>query len=355
VVAIALYLGVDAIGPLILGTRVLHGLAEALLFTSLFTYAADHVPASRRTEGLAIFGVSGMLPISIGGVLGDVVLARSGYHGLFVVALALAVVALGLSWPLRDRARRTSGDGVDDTPGGFRAVLDATFGTNLADGAVATASAVRGGDPRYEAANVLDGTHSHREYAVSGCHIRARDGQPPRKATTPFLVTDRWGYTPVGAYGRCELYDLASDPLAETDVVADHPDQIADLYDLLLSHLVDHAAPHQVVRIQINQLHAFDVALLGPALKRQKDQALFLAVFGQVADTLLHSVLRAFNRNILTIELYLAFVSGLSTKQRPNDVRPAGARKSCYPEYFTGGYGYIYGFRLRVKSVIADL
>ena len=93
------------------------------------------------------------------------------------------------------------------------------------------------------ATNVLKGTPGHRAYAVSGCHIRARDGQPPRKATTPFLVADRWGYTPVGAYGRCELYDLASDPLAATNVAADHPDQIADLYDLLLSHLVDHGAP----------------------------------------------------------------------------------------------------------------
>ena len=59
--------------------RVLHGVAEALLFSALFAYAADRVPAARRTEGLALFGVSGMLPISIGGWLGDWLLPLHGF------------------------------------------------------------------------------------------------------------------------------------------------------------------------------------------------------------------------------------------------------------------------------------
>ena len=40
---------------------------------------------------------------------------------------------------------------------GFRGLLDATFGTDLARGARASASNVRGADPRFAAANVLDG------------------------------------------------------------------------------------------------------------------------------------------------------------------------------------------------------
>ena len=99
----ALYLTVTAIGPWIYVVRILHGLAEAMLFTSLFTYAADCVPASRRTEGLALFGVSGMLPISFSGLLGDAVLARSGYSELFLAALGFAALALLFSLPLRDR------------------------------------------------------------------------------------------------------------------------------------------------------------------------------------------------------------------------------------------------------------
>ncbi len=103
VLVCGLYLTVTAIGPWIYVVRILHGLAEAMLFTSLFTYAADCVPASRRTEGLALFGVSGMLPISFSGLLGDAVLARSGYSELFLAALGFAALALLFSLPLRDR------------------------------------------------------------------------------------------------------------------------------------------------------------------------------------------------------------------------------------------------------------
>ena len=66
-IAILGYVAVDSIGPLLYAVRILHGIAEAMLFSAFFTYAADHVPAANRTQGLALFGVSGMLPISLGG------------------------------------------------------------------------------------------------------------------------------------------------------------------------------------------------------------------------------------------------------------------------------------------------
>jgi MFS family permease len=101
----ALYLTVHSLGPWIYTVRVLHGLAEALLFTGLFTLAADWVPTGRRTEGLALFGVSGMLPISLGGLLGDVILQRAGYGELFLAASGAALTSLLLSLPLVDRPR----------------------------------------------------------------------------------------------------------------------------------------------------------------------------------------------------------------------------------------------------------
>jgi predicted MFS family arabinose efflux permease len=99
---------------------VLHGLAEAMLFTALFTYAADCVPAARRTEGLALFGVSGMLPISLGALLGDWILARGDYALLFAAALGLAFLSLLLSLPLRDAPR---GSGPGQASRGFLAAL----------------------------------------------------------------------------------------------------------------------------------------------------------------------------------------------------------------------------------------
>jgi MFS family permease len=105
VVACGLYLGVTRIGPEIYFLRALHGLAVAMLFTAFFTYVADWVPASRRTQGLALFGVSAMLPISLGSLLGDLILARADYRALFAAATFLALVSLLLSLPLRDRPR----------------------------------------------------------------------------------------------------------------------------------------------------------------------------------------------------------------------------------------------------------
>lgn len=104
-----LYTTVDAIGPWLFVVRALQGAAIGALFSSLFTYAADIVPASRRMQGIAIFGVSGMLPMSLGGLLGDWILTRWDYRELFLISAGLAAAALVVSLPLPEpeRARAT--------------------------------------------------------------------------------------------------------------------------------------------------------------------------------------------------------------------------------------------------------
>jgi MFS family permease len=110
-----LYTTVQSAGTWVLCVRVGHGIAEAMLFTSLFAFASDTVPASRRFEGIALFGVSGMLPISIGSVLGDLILRRgpdaaAGYRTLFFTSAVLAGAALLLSLPLKEPARAAGGE-----------------------------------------------------------------------------------------------------------------------------------------------------------------------------------------------------------------------------------------------------
>ena len=100
VLVLALYPTVDSLGPWLYAIRIAQGFGIALSFTAIFTYAADLVPADKRTHGLALFGVSGLLPIALGGVLGDFVLARWDFDGLFFTSLALGVLALGLSFAL---------------------------------------------------------------------------------------------------------------------------------------------------------------------------------------------------------------------------------------------------------------
>lgn len=109
VVACALYLTVDEIGPWVFVVRGLQGFASGALFSSLFTYAADIVPASRRTEGIGLFGVSGMLPMALGGLLGDLVLSLGTFRDLFLVSVAISTFALLLSLPLREPDRHSVG------------------------------------------------------------------------------------------------------------------------------------------------------------------------------------------------------------------------------------------------------
>lgn len=97
VVACSAYLLVDSVGPTLFAIRLTHGLSEAMLFASLFALAADVVPASRRIEGLGLFGVSGLLPIALGGLVGDRVLASFDYRALFTLAVGCSAVATALS------------------------------------------------------------------------------------------------------------------------------------------------------------------------------------------------------------------------------------------------------------------
>jgi MFS family permease len=102
VLTLSMYLTVTEIGPWVYFVRIVHGVAESMLFAGFFTYAADVVPASRRTQGLAVFSVSGMLSISLGPLLGDWILARGDYGDLFAASLGLAVASLLVSLPLRE-------------------------------------------------------------------------------------------------------------------------------------------------------------------------------------------------------------------------------------------------------------
>jgi MFS family permease len=106
----ASYLLVDTIGPLVFLVRMGHGLSEAMLFASLFAFASDIVPATRRIEGIALFGVSGMLPMAMSGLLGDAILRVGGYSELFVASVVFSAAAVALSLPLRDVIRPGEGE-----------------------------------------------------------------------------------------------------------------------------------------------------------------------------------------------------------------------------------------------------
>lgn len=81
-------------GPYLWGLFLIQRGLQIALFTTMLTYGADSIPMQNRTQGLAIFGLSGLVPIGLGGYAGDVVIATIGFHGLF----AISATASALSW-----------------------------------------------------------------------------------------------------------------------------------------------------------------------------------------------------------------------------------------------------------------
>jgi len=117
------YLAVDSLGPFVYAVRIVHGIAEAMLFSVLFTMAADIVPRARRTEGIALFGISGMIPLSLAGWVGDAVLRHGDYDGLFLLTVAAAVLGLLAGVWLPD-SRPDASEPSEPARGFFRAIAD---------------------------------------------------------------------------------------------------------------------------------------------------------------------------------------------------------------------------------------
>ncbi len=90
-------IGVHDIGMTLYLSRIVFGIGVGTLFTGYFTFAADIIPASRRTEGLALFGVSGLLPLIINPFASRIGIAAADLRWFLPVLgflIALSAVAL---------------------------------------------------------------------------------------------------------------------------------------------------------------------------------------------------------------------------------------------------------------------
>ena len=87
-------------GPLLWVLFLAQRVLQIALFTTMLTYGADSMPVQHRTQGLALFGLSGLLPIALGGIAGDLVIEAFGYQGLFVLASAASLTSWLLVWRL---------------------------------------------------------------------------------------------------------------------------------------------------------------------------------------------------------------------------------------------------------------
>src|SRR5437879_3648782 len=102
-----LFLLVGSTGHALFLLSAVHFVVGGALFAAYFTYASDLVPAARRIEGIAIFGVAGMATNGLGPTLGELLIARGGYAAFFLVAAGFALVSFGLTALIPRVPRRT--------------------------------------------------------------------------------------------------------------------------------------------------------------------------------------------------------------------------------------------------------
>ena len=87
------YVFVHEAGPLIYGLRLAHGLSIGTLFAAIMTFAATIIPETRRTEGLAYFGISGHVPGAIGVMLGEWLIQSGGFQPFFIFGAIMSALA----------------------------------------------------------------------------------------------------------------------------------------------------------------------------------------------------------------------------------------------------------------------
>jgi MFS family permease len=82
--------------------RIVHGVGLAICFTASFTYIADIVPEERLNEGIGMFGVTGLIGLAIGPVIGEILITEFGSSVFFLAATGMATLGLIIHLPLSE-------------------------------------------------------------------------------------------------------------------------------------------------------------------------------------------------------------------------------------------------------------
>jgi len=105
------FLLLTRVGPALLAATVAHFIVWGALFAAYFTYASDLVPAARRAEGIAVFGVAGVVSNGVGPGIGEWILAHADWQAFFLTAAGLGVISIGVTalLPVRTRGHALAG------------------------------------------------------------------------------------------------------------------------------------------------------------------------------------------------------------------------------------------------------
>ncbi len=86
--------------------RLAQGIGFSAFFVSNYTMVIDLVPVERRGWALGIYGVSGLSSTALAPLAGEWMVRHFGFRALFLLAAALAGVAVALVWRIPERRGR---------------------------------------------------------------------------------------------------------------------------------------------------------------------------------------------------------------------------------------------------------
>ena len=103
--SMAMLFFVNGIGWVIYTQRAIFGIGIAVLFTAYFTFAADIVPVERRTEGLALFGISGLVPLLINPFADQIGIAPQDLRWFLPIIGGIILLSIVPLLPLKEPKR----------------------------------------------------------------------------------------------------------------------------------------------------------------------------------------------------------------------------------------------------------
>lgn len=99
------WLFVTGKGAHLFAIRIFQGAAYSFFATASYAYIAAVAPPDRRGEALGVFGLSFFIPTALGGWLGEWVIGRSGFRGLFLCAVVIAFLSGVMPFFMREPRR----------------------------------------------------------------------------------------------------------------------------------------------------------------------------------------------------------------------------------------------------------
>jgi MFS family permease len=102
---------------LLIGLRLLLGVAEAFFFVAGFAAVADLAPPGRAGEALSFNSLSLYLGIALGPLLGHWLLDQGGFGLAWIGGAALALAAAALAWRLPETVKRDEAHAPAEAPG----------------------------------------------------------------------------------------------------------------------------------------------------------------------------------------------------------------------------------------------